>query len=195
MDEQEKISVGAWIRSRVFPGIWRVSRVLSGFNELRWSLEAPARQSTRILVFCDRVVNNDWKRAFKTQCCEISYVTLLNPDDCSKLGSVLSADARLREGFAKYQALPHPIDLIGNISFGGMSEETVREFPSICDEVLGEHIGSGLTVHEVLELLEQRGLLEYRAMSPTRATLQLTCVDHEVRSNEFVFRRYRTRYG
>jgi hypothetical protein len=140
-------------------------------------------------------VNNDWKRSFKTQGCEASYLELLNPDEANKLESQLSADTRLSEAFAKYQTAPHPIDLVANIALGGMSDETVTQFPSICDEMLRQRIESGLTVNEVLQSIFERDLPKYCSVYPVQVTLQVTCVDHETRSNEFVFRKYRILKG
>jgi hypothetical protein len=196
MQDEKTISVGAWIRIKpLWPGIWRVSRVLSGFNESQWRLDATPTQSHQVLLFCDRIVNNDWKRSFRTQCCESSYATLLDSEDANKLESQLDADSKLREAFAKYQATSHPIDLIANVALGGMDEEIVTQFLSDCDEMLSHRIEAGLTVNGVLQSLDQRDLLKYLSKNPKRVTLQLTCVDHEVRSNEFVFRKYRTRNG
>jgi hypothetical protein len=190
------VSVGSWVKiGSLWPGIWRVSRVLSGFNESRWSLKAPITQSRRTLVFCDRIVNDDWKRSFKTQCCEVSLVTLLDADHSDKLASLLSTDLDLAKAFEEYQAKPHPIDLIANISFGGMSAEAIGQLSSACDQALRLRIEAGLTITEVLEALSDRDLLEYQTKIPRSLNLQLTCLDHEVRSNEFVFRKYRVRNG
>jgi len=194
--KDEAISVGSWIRiDPLWPGIWRVSRILSDFDELRWNLDKPVTQSHRSILFCDRIVNDNWKQSFNTRSCEISLVGLLNAEDSSQLKSLLSKDLQLQEAFEKYQSLPHPIDLIANVPFGGMSEEIAGQFTSACDEILRSRIDAGLTVDELLELLKHRGLLGYQSVHPKQVSLQFTCVDHEVRAKKFVFRKYRLRSG
>jgi hypothetical protein len=193
MSERPKVSVDDWIRiSTLWPGIWRVSRVLAGFNELRWSLDQEPFKSDRILLFCDRIVNDNWKRSFSTRSCDASYVTLLSNEESTTLESVLASDPKLKDSFDEYQATPHPLDLIANVSLGGLNEELVAHFPQICDEMLRPRIEQGVTAREVLELLQARDLIRNIAANPLRVTLQLRSVDHEVRSNEFVFKHYRT---
>ena len=51
------LKVGDWVRSYSM-GIRRVWRVLSGFNEMRFSLDAPKLPSSRTLLFSHRLVNN-----------------------------------------------------------------------------------------------------------------------------------------
>lgn len=184
------IKDGAWVRLRsLWPGIWRVSRVLSGFNEIQWDLDATPVRSSRTLLFCDRVVNDKWKRSFATQSCEISYAAPLSSDELSELESHL--DAGLTDSFREYQSTPHPINLIANISLGGMPDELANQFPSVCERILAARIGEGLTVPETLKLLAAEDLMRYKSQNPTRVTLQLTCVDHEINLNEFVFREFR----
>jgi hypothetical protein len=166
-----------------------VSRALSGFNEIQWDLDATPIRSSRTLLFCDRVVNDKWKRSFATQSCEISYAAPLSSDEVNELESHL--DAGLTESFRKYQSNPHPIHLIANISLGGMPDELVSDLPSMWERILAPRIGPGLTIPEVLKLLAAEDLIRYKSQNPTRGTLQLTCVDHEIKLNEFVFREFR----
>jgi|SRR5580658_7563842 hypothetical protein len=184
---------GAWIRVKaLWPGIWKVSRVISGFNEIQWNLDAAPVRSTRTLIFIDRIVNDKLKRSFRSNCCEVSYASLLNESELEQLETLLASDSALRESFAKYQSTPHPLDLIANISLGAMSDELAGRFPSICDEIFGPCIEQGMTIPEVLPKLAERDLIQYKSKNPARVTLQLTCLDRELRSSDFVFRRYRT---
>jgi hypothetical protein len=73
-----------------------------------------------------------------------------------------------------------------------MSDELAGRFPSICDEIFGPCIEQGMTIPEVLPKLAERDLIQYKSKNPARVTLQLTCLDRELRSGDFVFRRYRT---
>ena len=185
-----KITDGTWVTMRsLWPGIWRVSRTLSGFNEIQWDLSATPIRSSRTLLFCDRVVNDKWKRSFATQSCEISFAAPLSSEGLNELESHLDAD--LKDSFRKYQSKPHPIHLIAKISLGGIPDELVSDLPSMCERVLVPRIGQGLTTPEVLKLLGDEGLIRYKSQNPAQVTLQLTCVDHEIKLNEFVFREFR----
>jgi hypothetical protein len=187
------IAEGAWVRvGRLWPGVWRVSRILSGFNEIQWEPGAAEVPSTRTVLFLARIVNDKWKRSFAVQTCEISYASLLSNDEIEELETIVASDVGLLDSFNKYLATPHPLHLVANIALGGMSDELVAQFPSICDQRLGAHIAGGLTIPEVLQALAKRDLLQYKGMNPIRATLQLTSENHELRLHDFVFRSYRT---
>jgi hypothetical protein len=93
---------------------------------------------------------------------------------------------------SSYLATPHPLDLIANISLGGLNDEQVAQFSQICNEMLQSRIEQGITAKDVLELLEVRDLIRNIAANPLRVTLQLRSINHEVLSNEFVFKSYRT---
>jgi hypothetical protein len=58
--------------------------------------------------------------------------------------------------------------------------------------MLRPRIEQGVTAREVLELLQVRDLIRNIAANPLRVTLQLRSINHEVCSNEFVFKHYRT---
>jgi hypothetical protein len=81
-------------------GFWKVWRVLDGFNELRFSLDAPKLPSSRTLVFSHRLVNNSWKRSFSTECAEASLVKRISTDEESRIEELLesyAAEKGLRE--------------------------------------------------------------------------------------------------
>lgn len=189
---ETRFKPGDWIRiNPLWPGIWRVSRVLSGFKELRFDLEIPALTSERVLLFCERVVNDLWKRSFSYQCCEQTYASSLSDEDATRIRELLATDAKLKADFAKYQNRPHPLDLIANISFGDVDDHYVKDFPRLADEMLANRIEKGVTVDEVLTLLRDRQLDSNVGKTPQQMTLQLASVNHEVRGDEFVFKRYR----
>lgn len=179
----------------LWPGIWRVSREISGFNEIQWDLEAPPVRSTRTVLFCDRIVKDKWNRSFTARSCEISYASPLSSDELNELENHLAADDALTDSFRKYQTTPHPLHLIANISLGGMTYDVVGGIPSVCEQILSSRIEQGLTVTDVLKLLAEADLIQYKSQNPTRVTVQLTCLDHETNSNEFVFRGFRILRG
>jgi hypothetical protein len=187
-----EIDTGDWIRiTPLWPGIWNVYRVLAGFNENRWSLNEPLRRSEHTLVFCHRLVSDSWKRSFSHQCCDFSYVRPLDGDDRRQLDLLLSSDDKLRIAFEKYQTAHDVIDLVANISFGGMPDRSLNGFSDLCNQMLARRIGVGMTIDEVLGALREVGLDKYQRALPRQVTLQLVSVNHELRDDEFVYRRYR----
>ena len=147
--------------------------------------------SPRTLVFCHRIANDSWKRSFSFQCCEISYVCTLNSEDIQQVETLLLSDKKLLKAFEKYQATKNTIDLVGNLALGGFSDREVEQFPDLCNEMLAARIDDGVTLDDVLILLRQRGLDSHMSIYPAQVTLQLVSVNHELRNDEFVFRRYR----
>ena len=191
-DTKVTMKVGDWIRiTPLWPGIWKISRVLADFKESRWSLSEPSVISPRTLVFCHRIANDLWKRSFSFQCCEISYVIPLGPEDLQQLQSCLLSDSKLLKAFEKYQSTTKSIDLVANLAFGGLSEQNFMQFQGLCDEMLAGRIHEGVTLDEVLMLLQAHGLDSQMRVFPLQVTLQLISTNHELRCDEFVYRRYR----
>lgn len=176
---------------QLWPGIWRVSQILTGFNELRFDLNEPIKKSGRVLLFCDRLVNELWKRSFSHNHCEASYAVPLSADEVSRLNLLLSTDRKLREAFAKYQAAPHPIDLVANISLGDLPDGGVKRLQSECEKALNPHIENGLRIDDILNFLRESELDRHQRNYPIQATLQLICSNYELNGGDFVFRSYR----
>jgi hypothetical protein len=187
------IKVGDWVRiSELWPGIWLVYRSLSGFKEDRWSLDDPLKPSPKTLLFCHRLLNDSWQRSFSHQSCSSSLVHLLSLPDSKRLQELLQENPKLLAAFEKYKAKTKPIDRVANLRFGEMNEAEKKAFPRACAEMLADRIGAGLTMDEVLRLVQQHGLDSKMNASLQQATLQLTCEGHELRGDRFTFRRFRT---
>jgi hypothetical protein len=182
-----------WIRvPTLWPGIWRVFRTFTGFKEDRWSLDEPVKQSNRTIVFCHRIVNDSWKRSFFHRSCEVSLVHPLSSVDREKIETLTSSNLKLIAAFEKYRASTKPIDLIANLGFGNLSEQEAKGFRHLCDGILADRIQGGLTMDDVLTLLRESGLDLHRHKFPQQRTLQLISIDHELRGDRFVYRRYGT---
>ena len=181
------LKVGDWVRSYSM-GIWRVWRVLSGFNELRFSLDAPKLSSSRTLVFSHRVVNNSWKRSFSKECAEASLVSRISADEQSRIEDLLESNTQLKKAFDKYRAENSTLDLVVNVSLGQLPGADRERLKAACDLHLGSSTESGLTMDEVLAALRKAGYDECIGKIPTNATVQLVSVDHEVRDHEFLLR-------
>jgi hypothetical protein len=193
MTEREiSIKPGDWVRiTPLWPGIWNVYRVLAGFKEDEWSIDEPLKPSKRILVFCHRLVNDSWKRSFAHQSCEVSLVRPADNAEKKRLNALLSSDRKLRKAFEQYQTKQNRIDLVANIGFGGLTKKETANFAKLCDEIFGDRIDAGFTIPQVLGLLREHGLEKNRHELPQQVTLQLTCINHELRSDEFVHKEYR----
>ena len=174
----KRFEPGEWVRMpQLGQGIWKVYRVLAGFKEFRWSLTEPSVTSPRTIVFCHRLVNDSWKRSFTFNSCEASYLTPFDDVDRQKVDSLLASDKKLADAFEKLQATKNSLDLVGNLAFGGLGEEAVRHFPDSCNEMLGSRIQEGVTLDEVLGLLQQNGLDSHMSKYPNQVTLQLVSIN------------------
>lgn len=182
METTVAIAVGDWIRTHE-PGIWQVLRILRVSHELRYSLSEPRRKSKRVIVFSRRIVNAKWCRSFSTACCEQSLCSPLSPDDRQRLDVLLKEDTELRRAFDLY--IPEPIPLIVNVSLGIPDP---RQLEAFCLGELAPAMATGVTMDQVLSLMEAAGLTQFQQKYPIRATLQMVCRDHELRDGEFVLR-------
>lgn len=183
----ETVRVGDWVRSYSM-GIWRVGRILSGFSELRFSLEAPKVLSARKLVFSHRLVNASWKRSFSIECAELSLVKRISREEEARIDEMLKSSPPLKKAFAKYQSKNGSVDLAVNVSLGlppGSDREKLR---AACDSHLGASIETGMTIDEVLAALRTAGYYDCIGKTPISATIQLISRGHEVRDGEFILR-------
>lgn len=132
------------------------------------------------------------ERSFSHNMCELSLVRKISKAERKRVDKVLLSDSKLRKGFEQYQEKNNRIDLIANIGFGGLIKKEAVDFSNLCEQILADQIGQGMTVREVLGVLQEHGLLENMGNLPKQVTLQLTCVNHELRDDEFVCREFRT---
>jgi hypothetical protein len=89
----------------------------------------------------------------------------------------------LRVSFEGYN--PEPMQLIVNLTMG-IPDRTRLE--SFCINTLSPAMAAGVSMENVLTLLEAADLTQFLQKYPIRATLQMICRDHEVRDGEFVLR-------
>jgi hypothetical protein len=181
------VNAGDWVRSYSM-GIWRVSRVLSGFNEPRFSLDAAKSVSPRTLVFSNRLVNTSWKRSFSTECADLSLVRRISADEESRIQELLQSNPSLKNEFEKYQAKNGSLELVINVSLGQIPDSDRDRLRAVCSEALGNPAQNGITMDEALVVLRDAGFYDCIDKTPKQATLQLISVGHEVRDGEFVLR-------
>jgi hypothetical protein len=116
----------------------------------------------------------------------------ITPDDLRKLETNFLSEQKLVKAFEKYQASHQTLNSIANISLGGLSDQLRLEFPQLCNKMLGDRIGHGLTIDDVLMLLRAHRLDVHMRMYPRQVTLQLVSEDEELRGSYFIYRRYET---
>lgn len=183
----EMVRVGDWVRSYSM-GIWKVGRVLSGFNELRFSLESPKAASPRTLVFSHRLVNTSWKRSFSIECADLSFVQRISREEQARIEETLESNPSLKKAFEKYQAKNSGVDLAVNISLGQLPGSDREKLRAACDIHLGSSAENGMTIDEVLAALRTAGYYDCIGKTPISATVQLISRGHEVRDGDFVLR-------
>jgi hypothetical protein len=137
-------------------------------------------------------VNDSWKRSFSHQCCEIFFAEPLNSLELQRLNDEILSDTKLTNAFKRYRSTVKPIDFAANLTMGGFSEESLRDFPRLCDQMLAASIGDGVTLDDVLVLLAEHGLDQNIRKYPQQATLQLVSPAFEIRSDDLVYRSYRS---
>jgi hypothetical protein len=136
-----------------------------------------------VIVFFRRVVNAKWHRAFKTACCEQSLVEPLSPVVRARLDRLLQRDEKLRVAFELYE--PDTPPLVVNLTMGIPDRARLEAFSR---DVLAPAMTPGVSMEDVLRMLDAAGLTQFLQKYPIRATLQIVCRDHEVRDGEFVLR-------
>ena len=180
------MKIGDWVTSYT-PGIWRVYRVLSIDREMRFSLSERRMKSRRVVVFSTRLVDAKWRRAFKTESCEQTLIHSLSGDDEKQLMQMLKEEPQLLKEFERYA--PEPIDLIVNLSMRVPEFVTLEDF---CRRALTPAMTSGMSMEDVLQLLQKANLDRCVGKFPINATLQMVCHDHEMREGEFILRACRS---
>jgi thiamine biosynthesis protein ThiS len=179
--------IGQWVVSDDSAGVWRVFRVERDFYEFRYRLTNP-KLKQRTLVFGTRLLNGVWKRSFSTDVWSAGLVHPLDPEKSNRLAAALASDPDLLANFNRYS--PKPIDLICNLGFtavpGGFGE-----FQRTLAALLGDRIGAGLPLDEILGLIAASSLKDHQNRNPATLTLQLSSPDHLRRGDEFVFTTFR----
>lgn len=121
----------------------------------------------------------------------MSLARLLPANERTRAESLLSSDGPLRKAFENYESKNNSLDSIVNVGFGAFTRESASNFKNICDKMLADRIGEGVTLREMLLLSREHGLEPFRGGTPQEVTLQITSINHELRDGEFVYRRYK----
>ena len=105
------LKVGDWVRS-YSAGVWQIYRIL----EYKCRNPVTELEQDKTTIFSKRFVSNAFKRSFKEECCDPSFVVKLNLDEMNELRLFMSQNAKLYEQFQKYE--PKSIDSVYNARIG-----------------------------------------------------------------------------
>lgn len=178
--------VGKWVEA-YSPGIWQVTQCLSGFNELRDSLDKPKRVSRQTLVFAKRLVDENWRKSFRIEMCDAGLIHPLSESDRTKLSEYLDSHPEVASEFESYQ--PDLPDFGTGVGFNLPHLPDFEDRRALVDATF-EGIEEGLTKDEILQRVAGSPLAPYMVAAPTNLSVTFGNVGHELRDGDFIFRSY-----
>ena len=184
-----KVKVGDWVTSYT-AGIWKVYKILDDFYELKWNLDEKKEKSKRVMVFSKRLCHNSGKRSFSTEGCELTYIDLLDKDEINNVNELLKENEKLEKAFNNY--IPKPVDLVSGLEFSLSKDYSFEKFTALINELFEGKIELGLTIDEINTIISKTKLEEFKGKYPINASIQVTCKDHELKNNEFIFKEIKT---
>ena len=105
------LEVGDWVRS-YSAGIWQIYRIL----EYKCRNPVTGKEQDKTTIFSKRFVSNTFKRSFKEECCDPSFVEQLNSGEKRELDLFINQNKKLYVMFRDYK--PKNIDCIYNARIG-----------------------------------------------------------------------------
>src|SRR5436309_2829275 len=100
-DRNITVSVGDWVEA-YSPGISQVVHIMNDFYELRFSLEQRKRKGRRAIVFVKRLVDENWREAFKVESCSPDVIRPLSADERRQLEDYKLSNPEI---FAEFEAM------------------------------------------------------------------------------------------
>ena len=180
-----QIAVGDWIHS-YSPGIWQVFRLLVNEPRMRLDLSERKRTNPRPVVFSKRLVNESWRPSFAAETCCASVVHHLSEEEHRMLDEFLTRNPALLAKFAEYE--PKDLDLALDVRLcipASVDRSTVqREVDKVFDCIEEK----GLTNDDLLLRINASKLGTWVTRGLTNAILRFICKNHELRTNDYVFR-------
>jgi hypothetical protein len=179
-------TVGEWVEA-YSPGVWQVLKTLSGFYEIRNSLEEPKRISRRTLIFAKRLVDDTWRKAFRVEVYGADLAHPLTAEQRARLDDYLTSHPDVAAEFEAYQ--PQVPGLIHSVGFNLPHVPDFEERRALVNSVFNG-IERGFTKDEILERIARSPLAPYVAVAPTNTTVRFGNIAHELRDGDFVFRAF-----
>ena len=122
-------------------GIWQIYRILIyiGWDPVSRS------EKPKTIVFSKRFVTDSFKRSFKADSCDASFIESLDNPTSKKLTDFISENETLYRAFCEYE--PKPIDVVYSARIGipdGKSVQDVEarlaDCPPIRESKIGEYL-------------------------------------------------------
>jgi hypothetical protein len=157
-------------------GIWRIYRILNYIGRDPVS----GSEQHRTTVFSKRFLLNSFKRSFKIECCDPSFVEKLDKVTANKLDEFIEENRGLYESFCEYE--PEPINAVYNARIkapDGKTKEEVETCLSSCPSLNELEIG---------EYLRDAG---FDTEGFPYWTVQLVSKNHECHDGYLVYRFHR----
>lgn len=178
------VSVGDWVEA-YSPGISQVIHIMSDFYELRFSLEQQKRKGRRAIVFVKRMVDDNWRKAFKVEGCSPDVVRPLIAEEREQLEKYTASHPEI---VAEFDAMRPKLPDHG-MGFR-LRLPDPSDLPKARETALNSFAGieNGYTNDEVLYRMKESPLAQYLSDIAVNAQILFHGQEHEVRNGEFVFR-------
>ena len=180
------LSEGEWVGS-ASPGLWKVVRVLKGFKKLRFDLSESVRADRRQLVLCKRLLNEDWRPAYLAEFVNGDFIRPLSTADRVRLRQFIADNPLVMKEFDEWEpktkdfAMDLPLEVPVTVT-----KEAVRRLAS---SVFSDISIQGFTNDQILTRIAASDLSRFSTRGARNATLRFLSNEHELRNNEFVFRK------
>jgi len=172
-----ELEPGHWVRT-MDPGIWQIERI---DHQLDHGTESDGR-----IVFCKRLLNDRFKRAFDRSSFHISLIDPIGERDRIELERFMTDHPKVMAEFMRYHK---PCDLLYNAAFHVSDAADHASFKQRVTERLGD-LRHGLHLSDLEALL--RGEHERSSHTTVRnITVQFVSPDQLLREGRPVFTEYR----
>lgn len=169
--DSENFNIGDWVLS-YSKGIWQIYRIL----DIKDIHPKTKNEVNKQLIFSKRIVSDKFKRSFREECCDKSFVEKLNDELQIKLDCFIENNQKAYKDFLNYK--PKPIDLICSRSINDSGLLSMEDIESEIDKE------KKMTECEIDILLSE---LNLKTGFIPLFTFQFVSRDHECRDNRLVY--------
>jgi len=184
-DRNVTVSVGDWVEA-YSPGISQVIHIMNDFYELRFNLEQRKRRGKRAIVFVKRLVDKNWRKAFKVESCSPDVVRPLGEEERYQLEEYKLSNAQI---VAEFDAIKVKLP---DLAMGLRLRLTdAKDMPKVREAalLLFAGIDAGYTNDEILHRIKDSPLAKFVSDVAINAQINFHGLGHELRDGEFVFRK------
>lgn len=116
--------MGDWVRSYE-SGIWQIYRIL---DYVGWDPVSKSEER-RTTVFSKRFLTDSFKRSFKSESCDVSFIERLDDTKSRKLSEFIARNEALYKAFCEYA--PEPINVIYNARIKIPEEKSAQDVEAL----------------------------------------------------------------